>query len=637
MIVKSYTLTREQVRVLCPSCADKMRLARIKSLKLSADAHGNLLPDDETTVKLFAGFSQGLCDKFGPDEGMFTRCAETMAGKVDDEKAFCAALHKFCVGKWPAEKSKDHAVSGLKNMTRQEVAAKCPDCAGKMAGNSQDMPVDNGGHMQHICGKGKRAIANMSEEDDEVRAFELAEYVNDIKGIEIFKTGTHNGDVYTEKDLDDMVLAFKDLDYRPALKIGHTKDQPGAPAYGWIQNVARDGDKLRADFTDLHDSVVDAIRNKSYDRCSSEIYFNLKRGGKDYRRALKAVALLGAEVPAVANLVPLHKMEFVADGFERVGTLEQELNVPSQAVVDTLAERVAGLVTLIKEHDMGKNTDKIAELKDRVDELNEQIVTLNAAKEYKVVPAGDKFNLMGPDGKMVSAHTSMAEANTAMKKMMGEGEDEDEEYSAKANQIKTLTEQAGALEQEIHALEIEEDTAGEIVKLSQRLAESEAREAKSKQETKELSQRMAKIEQERRNAEVGAKVTACKIPAFREALKAIYAYAVEHADAVVKVYSKDKEGKDISADKTLVETIDGVVSEINAQSEKLFKALAFSGQAVRADGVIEEDAGAEVQKRVTAYRAKHTEVKQYEQAMVAVLAEDPELAVRYRAELGREQ
>ncbi len=521
-----------------------------------------------------------------------------------------------------------------KNFNQQEVAEKCSYCAGKMAGSEQDMPVDNGGHMQHICGIGGRAIANMSEEED-VRVFEVAEYVNTIKGVEIFKTGTHNGDVYTEKDLDDMVSAFGVLDYRPAIKIGHTKDSPGSPAYGWVQNIARDGDKLRADFTDMHDSVVEAIRNKAYDRCSSEIYFNLKRGGKDYRRALKAVALLGAEVPAVAGLTPLHKMEFTAEGFEKIGAMEQELNVSSQAIVDTLAERVAGLVNLIKEHDMSKNADKIAELKGRVDELNEQIVTLNATGP-KIVSKGDMFALMDAGGKMDSEYDTMAEAKAAMKKMMEDMADGGVD-DAKENAVKELSEQASVLEQEIHALEIDEDNTGAIAAMSKELEESKAREAASKQETKELSERVAKIEQERRGAEVGAKVEACKIPSFRSALKAVYAYALEHADAVVKVYSKDKDGKDVTADKTLVETLDGVVTEINAQSEKLFKALAFSGQTVRADGTTDEDAGKEVQKRVTEYRTKHPEVKQYEQAMVAVLQGDEELAARYRDQLGREQ
>ena len=456
----------------------------------------------------------------------------------------------------------------------------------------------------------------------------LHEYANSIKGIQIFKTGVWNGDTYTEKDLDDMVAAFKELDYRPCLKLGHTRDQPGAPAYGWVQNLHRDGDKLVADFEDMHDSVVDAIRSRTYPNVSSEIYFNLKRGGKDFRRALKAVALLGAEVPAVAGLTPLHKMEFAAEGFEKVGTFEQELNVPSQALVDTLAERIAGLVNLMKEQDMSKNAEKIAELKVRVDELNEQIVVLNAMMSEDDMLK--KMKSENPDADEDELDDMVKAAMAKQKKMSADADD-------KEAQVKILTQQAGDLEQEIHALEIEEDTAGEIAKLSQELAKSIEREAASKKETKELSQRVAKIESERRNAEVGAKVDACKIPAFRDALKAVYAYAVEHADAVVKVYSKDKDGKDVSADKTLVETIDGVVSEINSQSEKLFKALAYSGQTVRADGVVDEDAGREIDKRVTEHRAKHPEVKTYDEAMTAVLKADAELAQRYRAQSGREQ
>ena len=630
MSPKVYALSREQVREICPSCAEKMQLARIKILKLSADELGNLLPDDETTIKLFAGFSQGLCNKFDAEsKGFFTRCAETMSGKVEDEKGFCASLEKYCTGKWPAEK-KDHAVANLKSMTRQQVAAKCSDCAGKMAGNEQDMPVDAGGHMQHICGKGGRAIAHYAE------ALEVHEHANAIKGIQIFRTGVHNGDTYTEKDLDDMVSAFGVLDYRPALKLGHTKDTPGAPAYGWVQNLHRDGDKLIADFEDMHDSVVDAIRTRSYPNVSSEIYFNLKRGGKDYRRALKAVALLGAEVPAVAGLTPLHKMEFAAEGFDKIGLLEQTLEVPSQALVDTLAERVAGLVNIMKEYDMAKNTQKIEELKGKVEELNEQIVALNAAGDGDAVARKDMLAMMkkeNPDATDEELSDMVDEGMEAQKEKKVKLVD----TVAKKTAIKELSEQATALEEEIHTLEIEEDNTGAISALSKELSESKAREEAARKETKELAQRVERIEHERRAAELGTKVEACKIPAFRNSLKAVYTYALAHADAVVKMYSKDKEGKETATDKSLVEAIDGVVSEINAQSEKLFKALAFSGQTVRPDGTSDADAGVELQKRVSEYRAKHPEVKQYEQAMTAVLKADDELAQRYRNQLGQEQ
>jgi hypothetical protein len=152
-----------------------------------------------------------------------------------------------------------------------------------------------------------------------------------IRGVEIFTPGTHNGDDYTETDIDDMISAFRELDVRPAIKVGHTKDQPGAPAYGWVTNLRRVGRKLVADFVDLHDSVYNAVKQRMYDRCSAEIYWNLKRGGKIFRRALKAVALLGAEVPAVAGLKPLHRMEFVASAdYATVAACERAFSYDDQ-------------------------------------------------------------------------------------------------------------------------------------------------------------------------------------------------------------------------------------------------------------------------------------------------------------------
>ena len=164
-----------------------------------------------------------------------------------------------------------------------------------------------------------------------------------INGVEIFKTGTHNGDKYDENDLDEMVRAHGELDFRPAIKVGHVKDFPGAPAYGWVTNLRRVGQKLVADFTDMHDSVIEAIRKRSYSRVSSEVYFNLKRGGKTFRRALKAVALLGAEVPAVAGLVPLHKMEFAAaDEYEGVFVFEEPLDTSNFDLASEIADRLQG-------------------------------------------------------------------------------------------------------------------------------------------------------------------------------------------------------------------------------------------------------------------------------------------------------
>jgi len=45
-----------------------------------------------------------------------------------------------------------------------------------------------------------------------------------IKGIEIFRVGTWNGDHYTTKDLDDMVDAFGRVGFQPPVILGHVKE-----------------------------------------------------------------------------------------------------------------------------------------------------------------------------------------------------------------------------------------------------------------------------------------------------------------------------------------------------------------------------------------------------------------------------
>jgi hypothetical protein len=128
----------------------------------------------------------------------------------------------------------------------------------------------------------------------------------DLRDIEIFRAGTWNGDAYTEDDLDEMVLAFDGVGYRPPVKLGHAESS-GGPAYGWISRIWRRGGVLLADFADLPEKIYRAIKERRYDAVSSEIFFNINRGGRKFRRALKAVALLGAEIPAVAHLRPLHE------------------------------------------------------------------------------------------------------------------------------------------------------------------------------------------------------------------------------------------------------------------------------------------------------------------------------------------
>lgn len=401
---------------------------------------------------------------------------------------------------------------------------------------------------------------------------------NNICGVEIFDIGTHNGDKYTEKDLDDMVAAFGVLDYRPSVKVGHTKDKPGAPSYGWVTNLRKQGTKLVADFESMHDSVVEAIRKKMYNSVSSEIYFNLKRGGKEFRRALKAVALLGAEVPAVAGLKPLHEMEFALDGeFEKVfASDDAPLTVSAQAMFDCLSERMAGLINN-QELDMKLRDKQIKKFTDDLADITKQIALLATSSDK------DK------DAKVVELNKKLAEIQT---------------------ELKTLSE------------EDDDDTTARELAASRKREDDLAAQLKATQDT------VATLAADTRRRSVAEIVNTVKVPAFRPAFEALTAYALLHAAETVKVYSKDKDGKEVAADQSLLDITKGLVTQINAQSEHLFKTLTASGQLTREEGGEEADAALEVDKRAKKVLTEG-KTKLYSEAVSQVLAADAVLAKRY--------
>lgn len=127
-----------------------------------------------------------------------------------------------------------------------------------------------------------------------------------LNGVEIFSTGIWNGDRYNVEDLDNMVSNFDDVGFEPPVKIGHNEEQPelkdGQPALGYVDKIYTVGSKLLADFKELPKKVYEAIKRGNYKRVSSEIYWNYRADDKSFNRVLKAVALLGAEIPAVTNL-----------------------------------------------------------------------------------------------------------------------------------------------------------------------------------------------------------------------------------------------------------------------------------------------------------------------------------------------
>jgi hypothetical protein len=160
-----------------------------------------------------------------------------------------------------------------------------------------------------------QAIEGMVE--DATHRTESARFGRELRDVEIFAEGTWNGVSFTDADLDRIVSSFDALDLagRVPLKLGHDgKDArtDSAPALGWVTRVRRAGGKLLADFSDIHDTVYDAIRGGLYRNVSVELLRDVQADTRRIPWVLDAVALLGAAQPAVGILKDLQSLTMTA-------------------------------------------------------------------------------------------------------------------------------------------------------------------------------------------------------------------------------------------------------------------------------------------------------------------------------------
>lgn len=198
-----------------------------------------------------------------------------------------------------------------------------------------------------------------------------------ISGVEIFSAGTWNDETYTVEDLNEMVRAFNEnkVGARPHLKLGHDPKQAvakkllktdGEPAVGWIEKLYVKGEKLVADFSDVHEKVMSAIQKRAYRKVSSEIFHNIKIGEKMYKKMLAAVALLGSDNPGVLNLEDIMS-SYSNSEFDKLAVAELDLTAEIE-----------------KEKPMGKTENEIKlefDLNQKDAELKEATSKLTAIEE----------------------------------------------------------------------------------------------------------------------------------------------------------------------------------------------------------------------------------------------------------------
>lgn len=255
----------------------------------------------------------------------------------------------------------------------------------------------------------EEVMTNAHKMADDLKSGQKKEFAalgtKDINGVEIFASGTWNGDPYTDKDLDQMVESYKATKdtLKPYLKLGHDDGQKltqedGFPALGWVQNIRRVGSKLVADFKGIPKKVYELIKAGGYRRVSSEIYFDVELNGKRWPKALKAVALLGGDTPAVQNLQDIMSLYSLKEA-----AFESEAEVKSY------------------EHDTGdlqkeEQTMTIEQLQKELDETKKKL----AESEAKVAEfaAKDKQGLdkcMAEKDGLVKKNSELTKENETLK------------------------------------------------------------------------------------------------------------------------------------------------------------------------------------------------------------------------------
>lgn len=123
----------------------------------------------------------------------------------------------------------------------------------------------------------------------------------------MFASGQHHegGDFFEVTDLDDLVSTFSDIDFTPAVSIGHYSYKEEAE--GYMLTLKRVGNVLFSDIGIIDKDALDKVESKKLNRISLEIDKNVRRQDKVYPYAITGLALLGTSIPAVSGIRTISK------------------------------------------------------------------------------------------------------------------------------------------------------------------------------------------------------------------------------------------------------------------------------------------------------------------------------------------
>jgi len=151
------------------------------------------------------------------------------------------------------------------------------------------------------------------------------DFAKKVKEVEIFEVGYHNGQNFTDADIDKIIEATNEMmkkqNMQIPIKLGHSDEQKvakelfqedsgGMPALGWVKNLKKVGKKIVADLTEIPDKLYNMLEEKLYATRSIELWEGfVNNKGDNVGSVITGLALLGAVPPAVTNLANIFDAE----------------------------------------------------------------------------------------------------------------------------------------------------------------------------------------------------------------------------------------------------------------------------------------------------------------------------------------
>ena len=200
-----------------------------------------------------------------------------------------------------------------------------------------------------------------------------------MKYFEVFKAGVYPQGKFTKKEIAEIAKNYDPKFCEAPITIDH---QQSGPAYGWVDDVKADGEKLKVSFKDVPQAFEEDVNNGKYKKVSVELYRNLEGKGA----YLKAVSFLGAAIPQVKGLEEIKFMEAEADTyeFEEVTELNNDADKFSEEDIEVLKSQIKTLedkIATFKE--TNKKTETIKSLKARISALTDEVTSFREKAEGK--------------------------------------------------------------------------------------------------------------------------------------------------------------------------------------------------------------------------------------------------------------